>query len=421
MQAKQNFRTSHNLLYFINLIMGMGTTVIFAVMPMMGRELQLDQLEILLPFSDTPWQPKELAITVFSAMSTFVYTVTAPLWGRFSDRHGRKKAIQLGLVGYAIGSVIFCLAAGIGLRGAITGISLYLLLLATRAIAVLVNSATQPASSAYIIDTSSVAKRAKNMGRIAASNQLGMMLGPLLAYTTVFGFIAPFAIHAGLMLFASIIVWRWLPSIPIPERPDNSTGVNATFRDIRYRQLLLIFFLAFTMLGMCQQTLAFYIQDLFQLTTKDAAKLYSQGMAYAALTTLISQLVLVPKIAGNPFRLVYFGLPLCLLGFITIAMAETPTILFIGNATLGGGIGLVGPGLTISATFRVQPHEQGQLSGMMTSCAAMGFVIGPLVGGFLYGLNIHAPYWFAAALIVPTTLYALTLTRAANAKSKLEI
>lgn len=407
-------RSAHNLLYFINLIMGMGTTVIFAVMPMMGRELQLDQLEILLPFSDTPWQPKELAITVFSAMSTLVFTVTAPLWGRYSDNNGRKKAILLGLIGYAIGSVLFCITADIGLRGVVTGFALYGMLLITRALAVVVNSATQPAAGAYMVDTSSTSKRAKNLGRLGAANQLGMMLGPLLAYATIFGFIAPFIIHASLMLVAALIVWRWLPDSKIPERPANSVGINASFWDSRYRQFLFIFLCAFIMLGMCQQTLAFYIQDSFGLSTKDAAKMYSQGMAYAALATLLSQLVLVPKLGSNPFRLVHFGLPICMLGFVTIALADTPTILFIGNAALGGGMGLVGPGLSISATFRVLPHEQGQLSGMLTSSAAMGFVIGPLIGGYLYSYNISAPYWTAAILTLPITLYALTLSRRAK-------
>ena len=52
------------------------------------------------------------------------------------------------------------------------------------------------------------------------------------------------------------------------------------------------------------------------------------------------------------------------------------------------------------ATLVVEPHEQGGLAGLMGSAAGMGFVIGPLIGGFLYRLEHTLPYWFASGVML---------------------
>ena len=411
-------RKAQNLLYLINLLLGMGITLVFAVMPMLGRELALDQLQFNVPFTDIVLEPKELAITIFSAMSTLVYTITAPLWGRYSDKHGRKKAILLGLFGYAAGTLFFCWVIDIGLSGSVTGMALYSLLVVSRGLAVLVNSATQPAAGAFIVDTAPLAERAKCMARLAAANQLGIMLGPMIAYLTIYGFIAPFAVHAGIIFLGAILLWIALPDSAPKPMPEGISSKSLSPFDPRFSKLLLIFVLSFTLLGTCQQTLAFYIQDTFGLSTKEAAKLYSLAVGAAAIATLFAQLVLVPKLGGSPFRLIFYGLPLAMVGAFMIAFSKTPTVLFIGNALMGGGLGLVGPGLSVSATFMVEDYEQGQISGLISSAGALGFVIGPLLGGYVYRFDHSAPFLIAGVLFIPVFFYCRNLYSKRHGKNR---
>ena len=119
-------------LYLAMMSVGMGQTVVFAILPMLGRELALDQLVFQLPFGLGALQGKELTITSLSALTAFSFFMAAPYMGRLSDRLGRKPLIIFGLCGYAVGTLIFNGVAALGLSGVLVGTMLYLLLVLSR-------------------------------------------------------------------------------------------------------------------------------------------------------------------------------------------------------------------------------------------------------------------------------------------------
>jgi DHA1 family multidrug resistance protein-like MFS transporter len=73
-------------------------------------------------------------------------------------------------------------------------------------------------------------------------------------------------------------------------------------------------------------------------------------------------------------------------------------------AIVGFGTGMAGPGVGVSATFQVESHEQGGLAGLLASFAGLGFVVGPLLGGFLYRFDMSYPTLFAAILMIPVII-----------------
>ncbi len=137
------------VLYFAIISMGMGQTLVFAVIPFLGRELGLDQIIISLPWLGIEYAPKELAITSLASMSALIFFLAAPYWGRKSELLGRKRVIIIGLLGYTVGTLIFNGVAYAGLVSAVSGVVLYFLLMVSRAALVVVMAATMPASSAY--------------------------------------------------------------------------------------------------------------------------------------------------------------------------------------------------------------------------------------------------------------------------------
>ena len=164
------------VLYLAMLSVGMGQTVIYAVMPALGRELGLDTIQLWLPFVEQSWQPGKLAITSLSSMTALVFALVAPYWGVKSDRLGRKSVILIGLFGYTFGTLLFNLVAYAGFQGFLTGGMLWLLLILARVVHAAIMSATFPASNAYIIDITPLTDRAKGFGRMSAANQLGCLL-----------------------------------------------------------------------------------------------------------------------------------------------------------------------------------------------------------------------------------------------------
>ncbi|MFT5482611.1 MAG: DHA1 family multidrug resistance protein-like MFS transporter [Halieaceae bacterium] len=390
-------------LYISMLFMGMGHSIVFAVMPMLGRELHLDELVVNIPALGWSWQPREMAITILSALSALTFFFASPWWGQRSDRVGRKRTMLQGMSGYFAGALLFCLLAWAGLSGMVAGFTLFGLMIAMRTAHVFIMAAVQPAATAYVVDTTTPGTRIKQMSRITAANQLGAMLGPALAWFTAISFLAPLILQASLVGFGALLLWRKLPDIN-PPREELAKHLALKFTDHRFRNFLLLNLLIFTLLGMVQQTMGFYFQDLLEIGRVEAAQRYSIAMICSALASLTIQLAIVQHLKSSPIKLIKAGLPLCLMGFVVLAMAEEATMLYVGMAIVGFGTGMAGPGVGVSATFQVESHEQGGLAGLLASFAGLGFVVGPLLGGFLYRFDMSYPTLFAAILMIPVII-----------------
>ena len=387
------------MLYFAMMAIGMGQTVVFAVLPMLGRELKLDEIVFSVPWTDWQFAPREMAITSLSALTALVFSMVSPFWGRMSDRFGRKPIIIFGLLGFSIGTVTFNTAAWVGLAGLMGGVSLYALLMATRVLHAVIMSATNPSASAYVVDVTTLTDRVKGIGKLSAFNQVGAMIGPALAWFVSISFLAPMYMQACITLLAAVLVWRYLPPTHSHKsRPEQSKKLRAF--DPRFRVFVLIGFAIFCMLGMVQQTLGFYYQDIFQLDGVKAAQMFSMAMVISSAAMLTAQFGIVQRYSGAPINLVRFGLPFSLVGYLIIANASNLPMLLGAMVFFGLGMGMAGPGYTASATMVVDSHEQGALAGLLGSAAGMGFVVGPVAGGLLYRTEATLPYWFASAVML---------------------
>lgn len=396
------------LLYLSIIAIGTGQTVVFAILPMLGRELALDQLVIDLPWLGFYYAPQEQAITALTALTSLAFFFGAPYWGRRSDSMGRKPVIIIGLLGYAIGTYMFSGVGKLGLIGAISGFTLYGIFVVTRIALVLVMSAALPATSAYVVDATSLAQRTSSLSKLAAASQIGTMIGPAFAWFVIFGFLAPLYIQATMTLLIGIAVYLWLPESD--RKFDSKAPVKKLrFMDPRYRQFLLIGLVIYTMLGMVQMTLGFYFEDRLGLTREAAAMQFSIALVASSLAMLCAQLFVVQRWNGHPMRLLQFGLPFVIFGYLCIANATDNLLLRAGMAMMGFGMGMATPGFSVTATFMVNADEQGGLAGLNTSAPALGFVFGPLLGGYIYRSSPDLVYWIAAVVLIPLWFYVLRL------------
>ncbi len=386
------------LLCLAMISVGMGQSVIFAVLPMLGRELGLDQLMLSIPFTNISYQPKELAITALSALTALTFSLVSPFWGRLSDRVGRKPIIVLGLLGYTAGMLLFSAAAWLGLQGVVTGLWLYALLLITRLMHSSVMSASFPASSAFMVDVSPVAQRAKALGRMAAFMQIGVMCGPVLAYLILYGYLVPFVAQALIAGLAGVMILLLFPY----NKPEASPVKRAKLRYLggEYRTYLALALLFYIAMGMVQQTLGFYFQDVLQLDRLDAAKAFAFAMMFSSASMLLAQFGVVQRFTMSAQNLIRLGFPFACAGFFILALASNQLSLIIGMALFGFAMGLVGPSITAAASVTVDAKDQGALAGLVGAVAGFGFVIGPLLGGFLYSLSLHLPYYLAALMLL---------------------
>ena len=170
--------TRHQMTILILSLMAtsIGQSLVFAILPPLGREVNLGELQI----------------TSIITLSSLVFAFASRRWGRLSDKLGRKPIIITGLVGYTVGTVIFTSVFYAGLTGVLSGLTLYGVLLLARSSQALVMSATAPTVAAYAADNSSQDKRTSTMAKLGTANSMGTILGPAVSgLLATLGLLAP--------------------------------------------------------------------------------------------------------------------------------------------------------------------------------------------------------------------------------------
>lgn len=386
-------RLSLRLVLFSVLTTGIGQSMTFALLAPLGREVGLGEVQI------------GLIITC----SSLVFTLTSPIWGRGCDRWGRKPVMLLGLFGYAFGLTLFTLVFQFGLKGLLSGMTLYSLAISSRVLMASLMSASPAAASAYIADTTSAEQRVAGMGRLGAARTLGAILGPALSgLFAAIGLLAPLYIAASITLLSSILL-----AIVLKEPPQTAARSVAKPRlklfDGRYFPFILVGFVTFFAFSMTSQTIGFYFQDRFVLDGQATAQAVGLGMGFSAVMSFLAQTFLAGRGRLSPTRLMNLGLPVMLLGYGLLPWAGSIAALVTTMGILGLGIGMVSPGYTAGASLAVGPEEQGAVGGLISACPAAGFVVGPMVGSSLYQLQPTLPYYCAGALMLPLILYTRRL------------
>lgn len=398
------------------LALGMGQTLIYTIIPVLGRELQLQDLVLMLPFG-IEWQPREMVITSLSALTAFTVAQTASRWGRISDRIGRRRVILIGLGGYVVGALIFAGAGWISMLGLVSGWLAYLTLVAGRVLHALVMSASNPAATAYMVDITTARQRVRGVGRLNAATQAGVMTGPLLVSFAAIHLLLPLLVQAAMTMVALLMVWYLLPDVGV-RRPARHASQRLRFFDPRYRYFVIASFCVYTLMGVSMTTLAFYFQDLLQLSPAQAAQRLSVAIMLSSVAMMIAQLGLV-RFVRSPVNLILIGLPILGLGYVLIAAASGLPLLSLGMIFYGLGMGLASPAFATGASLTVHSDEQGSLAGVMGAVGAWGFLFGPLLGGFFYSLHHALPYWLAVLTIALLMIYlwrqrsSLTMDRSA--------
>ena len=195
-------RRAHGLLLLCaaQLVVGVGNSMLLALLPPLAREIKLPDASVGAIFS----------------LSALIWVFASPFWGRVSDTRGRKPIIALGLAAYAVSMAGFGTVAAMGLAGWLSTGVMFIGLMLTRSIFGLVGSATSPAAQAYIADHTSPERRTEELATLTSAFAVGQTIGPGLAaaITAELGYIAPIAMVVALATIAAVVVYQRLPDPP---------------------------------------------------------------------------------------------------------------------------------------------------------------------------------------------------------------
>jgi DHA1 family tetracycline resistance protein-like MFS transporter len=361
----------------------------------------------LLPFYAVRYGAAAPEVTWLLATYSLMQLVAAPLWGRLSDRIGRRPVLMASMAASALAYVwlgaadaLWMLFAARALAGACAG-----------------NIA---AAQAYIADITKPEERAHGMGMIGAAFGLGFIFGPALG-----GFLAgnnpatanletPAWVAAGLSLVALcgvLLVLR--ESHPAKRRglaqPQRRIGlILGSLRRPVLSRLIVIFFLV--ILAFAAMESIFALWALRQLDWGPETVGYV--FAYLGLLSAIMQGGLTRRLTKRygEEKLLLAGLVLLAIGLVIVPFARGLAVLGGAFAALAIGLGLVQPALNSLISRRAGDGEQGQVLGVTQSVGSLARVIGPPLAGYLFAdLGRGSPFLGGAVIVVLAFFLALNL------------
>src|SRR5690606_3172478 len=139
---------------------------------------------ILAPITPTlirEWRLQGIRFGILIASGSIMTAVMASVWGRISDRRGRKQVVVIGLIGLSISTVLLTFTFNMGLNHWINGGWLLFLMIVTRSMVGMFIPAILSASQALMGDGLGDQDRSSGMAVISAANGMGLIFGPAIA------------------------------------------------------------------------------------------------------------------------------------------------------------------------------------------------------------------------------------------------
>ena len=362
----------------------------------------------LLPLYSDHFGASGFVIGVISASFSVMQFIFSPIWGRLSDRMGRRPIILISLAGEAVSYAIFALASQMGGE-----IGLYLLL-GSRAFAGICGGNITVVQAA-IADITPPEKRSASMGLIGAAFGLGFIFGPVIgALFARIGLAAPgwaafLLCSANLLLAFFILPETWKPT---------SEHTAGSFQFRQWKQVLHqphigllvgLFFLATFCFACYETTLALLVHRNFNYDEIHVGYLF----AFNGIISVFIQGGLIKRLVkrlGEPnlifLSLVLLGASLLILPFFH----SLPGLLF-GIALLAIGSSINRPPTFGLISVLTPAKDQGITMGIAQSAGSLARILGPIFSATLFKENHMIPYVACGILSLLGGLFAWQLLR----------
>ena len=360
----------------------------------------------LLPFYAVSFGASAFDVALLFAIYSACQFLTAPLWGRLSDRVGRKPVLLLCFAGTAASYVWFAYAGSLA--------EMYL----ARGLAGCM-AAFLVAGQAWVADTTVPERRARGMGMLGAAFGIGFVIGPTIGAIAVGAehpdFRTPILFSAVASLVAFVIA---AVAIREPAKHAARDGAIAdTAAHMLSMPLLLlllgIYFASYFIFVGMESMLALWGKAALALGPRDVGLL----MAFAGICMTIVQGGLLGRLAARfgEARLIVAGIAVMLTGMLAVPMTGSWALMLIPMALLAVGQSLTNPSIQ-SLVSRVAPADwKGGVLGAAQGAASIGRITGPLWAGMLYEQAGHDwPFFGGALLLVPVFIIALIAGRMAR-------
>jgi MFS family permease len=370
-----------------------------------------------------------IGFVVALLVSTFTVAqlVSAPIWGRFSDRFGRRPALLVALGASVIAYVIFGFANSLAM--------LFLSRIVQGA-----GGGTVGVIQAYVADSVEPDQRARGLGWLSAATNLGVALGPVLGTLSItlgnkvcnlgggdvaglhaVGHAMPGLVAAVLCLVNMAFAWKYLREShqvgeahhPTAAKPRSSR--EAVMRVIQHSgepasRLIWIYAIAMGAFQGVTAVLALFLADRYAVTEQTIGYFF----VYIGSISVFTRVLLLGKAVDRlgEARLSRIGVFLLAVGLGAMPLARSLPVLALAVAFIPLGTAFTFPCVTALLSRVISSRERGLYMGVQQTFGGVARIIAPLWAGFAYDrFGIGVPFYTSAAVVLATLALGTGLER----------
>jgi len=361
----------------------------------------------LLPFYAEKLGADPFKVGALVSMFAVAQMTSSPLWGRLSDRYGRRPMILGGLLISAAAYVLF--------ESADTVWMLFLSRFVQGA-----GAGTVGVVQAYLSDSVPSSDRAKALGWLTAATSAGVMIGPAIgSLSAAYNLLGPGYLAAILCILNFLFAWWWLPeSFPSQasgKRRDAAPGatrraIGSVLRNPRGAVQSLIWIYALGMMAFMAMNgvLALFLERRYSVTEETIGWFF---VYVGGVSLVMRSIVLGPAVRRfGEIKILKAGVISMALGLLTIPLTSDFFSLAIAVLLIPVGTALLFPATTSLVTQRAGSDETGLILGVQQAFGGVARMIGPLWAGAAFQhLSISSPFWIAASVMLVVRLFSSTV------------
>ncbi|MCU0623927.1 MAG: MFS transporter [Gemmatimonadaceae bacterium] len=376
----------------------------------------------LLPFYAQKLGASGTAVGLLVSSFAAAQLLSAPLWGRFSDKYGRRPTLMVALGASAVAYVVFGYATSLWL------------LFASR----LVQGAgggTVGVIQAYVADATEPQERTKALGWLSAATNLGVALGPVLGSwaatlgqtgipvagtTWQIGPAAPGLFAAALCVLNLLFARKYLPEskAATPAGQQRRSSRAAVLRVVTHPgeiapRLIWIYAVAMGAFQGVTAMLALYLNAQFAVTERSIGFVFM----YVGLISVVARALILGKLvdALGEARLSRLGTVMLASGVLGMALAPNLAVLLVATALMPLGTAFTFPCVSAMLSKVIPTNERGMLLGVQQTFGGVARVAFPALAGVLFEFGPTWPFIASAALVALTLPMTAGIGRAVAA------
>jgi len=336
--------------------------------------------------------------------------IASPITGKWVDLYGRKRMIVIGLIIFGLSEFLF----GIGKTVEV--------LFFSRILGGISGAFIMPAVTAFIADITTMQQRPKALGYMSAAISTGFIIGPGFGgFLAEIGTRVPFYAAGVLGLVAALLSFILLAE---PERSEETkanenvkTGVRTIFKPMYFIAFLLIFVSSFG-LAAFESLFSLFVDHKFSFSPKDIAIVITGGAIFGAIAQVFLFSPLTNKL--GEIGLIRYSLVFSVILTFMMTVVSHYYAILLTTFFVFVGFDLIRPAITTYLS-KIAGNEQGFVGGMNSTFTSLGNIFGPILGGYLFDINLNYPYYFATIVLILGVILTLFWKKPASLKGEVSI